>query len=68
MSVIGAERHALKAVGDGVDAVIASGRDGGGHVGEVGTAALVPSVVNAVGRARYCGWRIGGRPPVWPPL
>ena len=48
MSVIGAERHALKAVAAGVDAVIASGREGGGHVGEVGTASLVPAVVNAV--------------------
>ena len=48
MSVIGAERHARKAVADGVDAVIASGREGGGHVGEVGTAALVPAVANAV--------------------
>ena len=48
MSVVGAVRHALKAVADGVDAVIASGRDGGGHVGEIGTAALVPAVVDAV--------------------
>ena len=48
MSVIGAERHARKAVSDGVDAVIASGREGGGHVGEVGTAALVPATVAAV--------------------
>ena len=48
MAVIGAERHARKAVSDGVDAVIASGRDGGGHVGEVGTAALVPATVAAV--------------------
>lgn len=49
MSVVGAVRHARKAVADGVDAVIASGRDGGGHVGEVGTAALVPAVAAAVG-------------------
>jgi len=48
MSVIGAVRHAVKAVGDGVDAVIASGADGGGHVGQIGTAALVPAVVDAV--------------------
>ncbi len=48
MAVVGAVRHAQKAVADGVDAVIASGRDGGGHVGEVGTAALVPAVVGAV--------------------
>lgn len=48
MSVIGSVRHAEKAVGDGVDAVIASGREGGGHVGLVGTAALVPSVAASV--------------------
>lgn len=48
MSVVGAVRHAEKAVADGVDAVIASGSDGGGHVGSVGTAALVPAVVDAV--------------------
>ncbi len=48
MSVIGAVRHAVKAVGDGVDAVIASGCDGGGHVGKIGTAALIPAVVDAV--------------------
>ncbi len=48
MSVIGAVRHAEKAVADGVDAVIASGMDGGGHVGRIGTAALIPAVVDAV--------------------
>ncbi|MDP6707850.1 MAG: nitronate monooxygenase [Alphaproteobacteria bacterium] len=48
MSVVGQVRHALKAAGDGVDVVIASGRDGGGHVGEIGTAALVPAVVDAM--------------------
>ncbi|MCA8928608.1 MAG: nitronate monooxygenase [Alphaproteobacteria bacterium] len=48
MSVVGAVRHAQKAVADGVDAVIATGSDGGGHVGSVGTAALIPAVVDAV--------------------
>lgn len=48
MSVVGAVRHAVKAVSDGVDAVIASGCDGGGHVGEIGTAVLIPAVVDAV--------------------
>lgn len=48
MSVVGAVRHAQKAVADGVDAVIATGADGGGHVGAVGTAALIPAVVDAV--------------------
>jgi enoyl-[acyl-carrier protein] reductase II len=41
MSVVGAVRHAERAVADGVDAVIASGCDGGGHVGQIGTAVLV---------------------------
>ena len=48
MSVCGAVRHAEKAVADGVDAVIASGVDGGGHVGLIGTAILIPAVVDAV--------------------
>lgn len=48
LSVVGAVRHARKAVADGVDAVIATGCDGGGHVGKIGTAALVPAVVDAV--------------------
>ncbi|PPR64919.1 MAG: Nitronate monooxygenase [Alphaproteobacteria bacterium MarineAlpha4_Bin2] len=48
MSVCGAVRHAEKAATDGVDAVIASGVDGGGHVGRIGTAILIPAVVDAV--------------------
>ena len=48
MSVVGAVRHARRAVADGVDAVIATGSDGGGHVGQIGTAALVPAVRDAV--------------------
>jgi enoyl-[acyl-carrier protein] reductase II len=48
MSVVGAVRHAKRAVADGVDAVIATGSDGGGHVGQIGTAALIPVVRDAV--------------------
>lgn len=48
MSVVGAVRHAVKAVEAGVDAVIASGCDGGGHVGQIGTAVLIPAVCAAV--------------------
>lgn len=48
MSVVGAVRHAVKAVEGGVDAVIATGCDGGGHVGSIGTAVLIPAVVDAV--------------------
>ena len=41
---IGARRHAEKAAGWGVDAVIATGGEGGGHVGAVPTSLLVPQV------------------------
>jgi NAD(P)H-dependent flavin oxidoreductase YrpB (nitropropane dioxygenase family) len=46
---IGARRHAEKAAGWGVDAVIATGGEGGGHVGAVPTSLLVPQVAAAVG-------------------
>jgi NAD(P)H-dependent flavin oxidoreductase YrpB (nitropropane dioxygenase family) len=45
---IGARRHAEKAAGWGVDAVIATGAEGGGHVGVVPTSLLVPQVAAAV--------------------
>ncbi|MBV1904553.1 MAG: nitronate monooxygenase [Pseudomonadales bacterium] len=47
MSVIGAARHAAKAAAGGVDGLIASGQEGGGHVGQIGTAVLIPSIVDA---------------------
>ena len=45
---IGARRHAEKAAGWGIDAVIATGAEGGGHVGTVPTSLLVPQVAAAV--------------------
>jgi NAD(P)H-dependent flavin oxidoreductase YrpB (nitropropane dioxygenase family) len=45
---IGTRRHADKAAGWGVDAVIATGGEGGGHVGAVPTSLLVPQVAAAV--------------------
>lgn len=48
MSVVGNVRQAKRVVEYGVDAVIASGAEGGGHVGRVGTISLVPQVVDAV--------------------
>ena len=45
---IGARRHAEKAAGWGIDAVIATGAEGGGHVGAVPTSLLVPQVAAAV--------------------
>lgn len=48
MSVVGNARQARALQELGVDMLIASGGDGGGHVGRVGTAVLVPSVVDSV--------------------
>ena len=48
MSVIGNVRQARILEAQGVDMLIASGGEGGGHVGRVGTSVLVPAVVNAV--------------------
>jgi NAD(P)H-dependent flavin oxidoreductase YrpB (nitropropane dioxygenase family) len=44
----GARRHAEKAAAWGVDAVIATGGEGGGHVGAVPTSLLIPQVTAAV--------------------
>jgi NAD(P)H-dependent flavin oxidoreductase YrpB (nitropropane dioxygenase family) len=49
MPTVGARRHAEKVLEMGVDAVIAQGREGGGHTGSVPTSLLLPQVVDAVG-------------------
>ena len=48
MSLVGTSRQAKKVEVSGVDAVIASGQEGGGHVGRVGTLPLVAKVVDSV--------------------
>lgn len=48
MSVVGNVKQAKRMEEAGVDAVIASGQDGGGHVGRVGTMALIPAAVDAL--------------------
>jgi enoyl-[acyl-carrier protein] reductase II len=48
LAVVGNTRQARAVAAAGVDAVIASGHDGGGHVGRVGTVSLVPGVVDAL--------------------
>jgi NAD(P)H-dependent flavin oxidoreductase YrpB (nitropropane dioxygenase family) len=45
---VGARRHAEKVAAWGIDAVIATGGEGGGHVGAVPTSLLIPQVVDAV--------------------
>lgn len=48
LASVGARRHAEKVAAWGVDAVIATGAEGGGHTGSVPTSLLVPQVVDAV--------------------
>ncbi|MEC9346690.1 MAG: nitronate monooxygenase family protein [Pseudomonadota bacterium] len=47
--VVGTVRHARQVVPVGIDAVVAQGHDGGGHNSPIGTLALIPQVVDAVG-------------------
>jgi NAD(P)H-dependent flavin oxidoreductase YrpB (nitropropane dioxygenase family) len=44
----GARRHAEKVAAWGIDAVIATGAEGGGHTGAVPTSLLIPQVADAV--------------------
>jgi enoyl-[acyl-carrier protein] reductase II len=48
-SMAGKVRHAVAAVETGCDFVVAQGTEAGGHTGLIGTIALVPQVVDAVG-------------------
>ncbi|MEW6187656.1 MAG: nitronate monooxygenase [Thermodesulfobacteriota bacterium] len=48
LGVVPTVRHALRLEGEGVDALVASGCEAGGHVGRVGTMPLIPQVVDAV--------------------
>jgi NAD(P)H-dependent flavin oxidoreductase YrpB (nitropropane dioxygenase family) len=48
MSLVGTSRAARKVADAGADIVVAQGTEGGGHTGRIATAALVPSVIEAV--------------------
>ena len=47
-ALVGAKQHAIKQAEAGVDILIASGGESGGHCGEVATMVLVPEVAEAV--------------------
>ncbi len=47
-ALVGAREHALKQAKAGVDVLIASGTEAGGHCGEVSTMVLIPEVCEAV--------------------
>lgn len=49
MAVVGAVRHAVSVAASGIDIVVAQGHDAGGHNSPVGTMALIPQVVDAMG-------------------
>lgn len=49
LAVVGAVRHAKAMLSSGIDAIVAQGHDGGGHNSPIGTMALIPQVVDAVG-------------------
>jgi NAD(P)H-dependent flavin oxidoreductase YrpB (nitropropane dioxygenase family) len=46
--LVGAPEHAVRQVQAGVDLVVASGYEAGGHTGEIGTIVLVPEVIAAI--------------------
>jgi NAD(P)H-dependent flavin oxidoreductase YrpB (nitropropane dioxygenase family) len=47
MNMIGAVKHAAKALEVGVDIIGAQGGEGGGHTGDIATSILLPKVVDA---------------------
>jgi len=55
MAVVGAVRHARKVAASGVDVIVAQGHDAGGHNSPIGTMALIPQVVDAVGDVPVLG-------------
>lgn len=50
MNMVGAPRHAQKALDAGVDIVCAQGSEGGGHTGEITSSILIPAVVDVAKR------------------
>ena len=48
LPVVPTVRHALRVEAEGVDAIIASGSEAGGHVGTVATMPLIPQIIDAV--------------------
>ena len=49
IALVGAPRHASKALEAGVDLIVAQGHDAGAHTGKIGTFSLVPQIVDLAG-------------------
>jgi NAD(P)H-dependent flavin oxidoreductase YrpB (nitropropane dioxygenase family) len=52
MNMVGAPKHAKKALDAGVDIVCAQGGEGGGHTGDIPNSILIPSVVDVARKYR----------------
>lgn len=50
IALVGAPRHAEKALAVGVDLLVAQGHDAGAHTGKIGTFTLVPQIVDVAGK------------------
>ncbi|KIW01458.1 uncharacterized protein PV09_07215 [Verruconis gallopava] len=50
MNMVGAPKHAVKALERGVDIVCAQGGEGGGHTGDIANSILIPAVVDVAKR------------------
>ncbi len=55
MAVVGKVKHAVQVKQSGLDIIVAQGHDGGGHNSPIGTMALIPQVVDAVGDTPVLG-------------
>ncbi len=49
LALIGSPHHVPRAIGAGVDFLVAQGYDAGAHTGPIGTYSLVPQIVDAAG-------------------
>lgn len=59
MNMVGAPKHAKKALDAGVDIVCAQGGEGGGHTGDIPNSILIPSVVDVA--KQYTPKLLGGQ-------
>ena len=50
MNMVGAPKHAVKALDAGVDIICAQGGEGGGHTGDIANSVLIPAVVDVARR------------------
>jgi NAD(P)H-dependent flavin oxidoreductase YrpB (nitropropane dioxygenase family) len=69
-ALLGAKEHAIRQVQAGVDILVVSGTEGGGHCGSVSTMVLIPEVKRAIkglwgcpyfSCRWHCNWRTNGR-------